>query len=382
MSWANATGKISLTSDQVPNPVFAQVDKCPDLDATCVAGVFPQAFFDPQSQNGSKLPGGVKHTIKIDKSFADPDGNTFDADVFVSFTTFQYTPNLFDDSGAITDEAGGLDFDPSTQAFFTCGQGPSNNLVIRRIPLVAGQLGSATTYDQPDTTNTGGSLCYGLDIYEKKLYVSHTYGARVLTYQNLTLPSSPNGPTTIVGPATPLAPPDDRLNNVHSVAAFMGGTRLLLASGYYYVTPEFTGVLSYLNGNWSVFVGATGLFDASEGFTVAGDLPGNHLYVMAKDKIVKVRASDGLLENQHTLTNGAPYDPQLRVDGKGRLYVGGNNSGITVYDTSGSAGFTETASRPGLDAGRFALVENGNDIEIYFMRFRDKGILGRTVIHW
>ena len=381
MSYSGATGKIQLTSDQVPAPVFAQVSPCPDADATCVAGVFPKAFADASNPNGNKLPGGVKHTITVDKSYADPNGNTFDADVAVSFTTFQYTSNIFDDSGAISDEAGGLDYDPSTQALFACGDSPSNTLAIRRIPLVAGQPGSATMYNEVDTSGTGGTHCYGLDIYEKKLYVSHTYGARVLTYQNLTLPSSPNGPTTIVGPATQLAAPDDKLNNVHSVAAFAGGTRLLLASGYYYVTPEFTGVLSFQGGAWSVFAPAKNVFDQSEGFTVAGDLAGGHLYVMAKDKILKLRASDALIENQHTVPNGAPYDPQLRVDSAGRLYVGGGN-GITVYDTAGSTGFSVVASRPGLDAGRFALVENGNDVVIYFMRFRDKGILGRTVIKY
>ena len=381
MSYSGATGKIQLTSDQVPAPVFAQVSPCPDADATCVAGVFPKAFADASNPNGNKLPGGVKHTITVDKSYADPNGNAFDADVVVSFTTFQYSGNVFDDSGAIAQESGGLDYDPSSQSLFVCGNDASNELVIRRIPLLGGQPGSASQYDKPSTVNTGGPYCYGLDIYEKKLYVSHTYGGRVLMYQDLTVPTAPNGPTTIIGPGTMLAPPDEALNNLHAVAAFAGGTRMMTAAGYYLGYPPSNGILLFQNGSWSYFVAAQGLFDASQGFTITGDLAGGHLYVMAKDKILKLRASDALIENQHTVPNGAPYDPQLRVDSAGRLYVGGGN-GITVYDTAGSTGFSVVASRPGLDAGRFALVENGNDVAIYFMRFREKAIIGRTLIQY
>jgi hypothetical protein len=384
MSWANATGKISLTSDLVTTPVFAQVDKCPDLDATCVLGAFPQAFFDPQNPNGSKLRGSVKHTITVDKSFADPDGNTFDADVVVSFTTFQYTLNVFDDSAAIAQESGGLDYDPVSGALFLCGNDPANELVVRRIPVSPTQLGPASMYDKPSTVNAGGPYCYGLDIYDKRLYVSHTYGDRVLRYDDLVAPTAPNGPSTIFGPSTGLMPPDDGLHNIHSVAAFMDGTRVMTAPGYYLGYPPSDGILLFAGGAaggaWSYFAAASGIFDASNGFTIQGDLAGGHVYVMAKDKILKLRATDALLENQHTVQSGE-YDPQLRVDSKGRLYVGGYN-GITVYDTAGTSGFTEITSRNGLDAGRFALVEKGNDVEIYFMRFRDKAILGRTVIQY
>lgn len=378
MSYAGATGKIKLTSDLVPNPTFAQVAPCPDGDATCIAGVFPDAFTDPSSQSGKRLPGGTKHTITVDKSFADPDGNTFDADVVVEFTTFAYRNNILDDSATIPQEAGGLAFEPGTSALFMCGPDVSNNTFnIRRIPVLNGQLGSPTTYDQP--ASTGGPYCYGLDIANKKLFVSHTYGYRVLRYDQLGQPAVP-GSTSAYGPTTQLPVPDDQLNNVHSVTTINGGSKVLFASGYYYGAPEFSGVLSFdQQGNWGVALPAVNNFDASQGFAVTTglDMQGTeYLYVAAKEKVLKVRASTMMIENQHTLTD-VPYDPQLRTDSKGRLYVA-DNSGITVLDTAGTGGFKVLANRRGLRSGRIALVENGNDVTVYFIEFRGKGIIGST----
>jgi hypothetical protein len=71
------------------------------------------------------------------------------------------------------------------------------------------------------------------------------------------------------------------------------------------------------------------------------------------------------------------YSSQLRLDSKGRLYVG-TGSGILVFDTSGTNGFTEIASRRGFDAGRFGIREEGDTVHVYFMRFRDALRIGTT----
>jgi len=51
-----------------------------------------------------------------------------------------------------------------------------------------------------------------------------------------------------------------------------------------------------------------------------------------------------------------------------------------VFNTGGSAGFTEIAARTGFDAGRFGLREEGNSVHLYFMRFRDALKIGTTAI--
>jgi hypothetical protein len=385
MSYSDATGKISVSSDQVPTPTYAQVGPCPDGDATCVAGVFPMAFLDPSNTNGGRLPGGIKHTITIDKSYKDPNGNALDADIAVTFTTFKYQNNFYDDSATLAQEVGGIDYDPSSQALFLCGLDSSNQtLYVRRIPLSGGVAGTATTFHKPDVVNTGGPYCYGLDIYDKTLLVSHTYGDRGLVYNALDQSFAPNGPSQILGPTTGLAAPDDGLHNIHSMVTYTPpgvGPIFLVAPGYYLGYPQSSGLFGFIAGQWSIVLPSTGNFDASQGFTIARgvDSQGVHIYLAAQNKIYKYRLSDQMLENTHTLTDQV-YDPQLRTDSQGRLYVGDDNDGITVFDTSGQSGFKQLAKRGGLRSGRFGIVESGTNVDVYYIGFRSKGIIGTTRI--
>ena len=88
-----------------------------------------------------------------------------------------------------------------------------------------------------------------------------------------------------------------------------------------------------------------GLFDGGPSFTIAMgfDPPAERmLYVAIGDTIVKVRYSDRMEVNRHTVDGLVLQTPQLRVDSAGRLWQG-TEDGLVVFDTAGFNGFTEVA---------------------------------------
>jgi hypothetical protein len=377
MSYAAATGKIKISSAQAPTPVFSQVYPCPDMDATCVAGAFPSAFMDQSQPNANRLPGGVQHTIVIDKSFKDPDGVALGTDITVTFTTFEYNPSFFDDSATLAKEVGGLDYDPVSQALFMVGLDANNTApTVRRLPLVGDQPGTPTNFHKPVTSGTGGPYCYGLDIYGGTLYLSHTYGNRVIVYGTLGQPAGI--PSSIIGPQTSLWAPNDSLTNIHGVVPLAQGQLLVLASGYYLGYSPWEGVIGLSNQQWSIWKQAPGFYDPSTGFALTRAIQGTDewLYLQANDSIYKIRAADGTVVNSHKL-DAATANAQLRTDSQGRLYLADNNR-FEVFDTSGTQGFTRVATRNGLRAGRFGLVEAGSTVTAYYVGFRDSGVIGST----
>jgi hypothetical protein len=375
VAYGDATGKITLTSDVVTTPTVSPVGACTDGSTSCIQGQFPAAFLDANM----RLPGGTKHTITIDKSFKDPNGDALGTDVTVSFTTFAYDPNFFDDSTVIPMESGGLDYDPASQALFLCGaDAATTKLIIRRIPVPGGKPMPATTYHQPAIT-AGGPYCYGLDVYDGAAYVSGTYDAHLFIYQNLAA-TAVMLPSTNLG-ATPLPVPNDTLTEVSSTAAFNKGANVFMGFGY------FTGVmrdavLAYQNSVWSVWKTSTNLFTPTDGFTVARgiDSAGQHVYLASGATIWKIREADATIENTFQL-KAKIYNPQLRCDSTGRLYVA-DGLDLTVYDTSGMNGFNVLATRNGLGTGRMGLSEDtgAKNVTVYYMPFRKGAVIGTTVI--
>lgn len=385
VSSVNATGKIKVASDAHPEPAFVQVGPCPDNanDPTCIAGAYPDAFLDMDPNNaksGRHLPSNTKVTVTIDKTFKDTDGNVNNLDTTLSFTTFKYDLRIIDDSKAVPEEAGGLDYDPKSQALFLCGFEPTTgSLIVRKIgvPMGEKQPIPSTFYQQGSLP--GGNLCYGLDIAEGQAYVSATYSNQVWIMSGLDAPSTkPSKSLTM----TSLAKPNDALDQVKSVAAFSQGDSLLFGFGRYLGSgTSVSGILSYNSKmGWSLW---QKLETPSEGFTLAPatDATGSYVYVALKDRILKVDLGKKAVVNTHMLPAGSFfYETQMRVDTKGRLYFGDDNGGLTVYDTSGTQGFKVLAKREGLPMGRFGIRESGKDVDIFFMRFRDKAIIGSTTI--
>ena len=385
VSSVNATGKIKVASDAHPEPSFVQVGPCPDNanDPTCIAAAYPDAVLDMDPNNGTSgrhLPSNTKVTVTIDKTFKDTDGNVNNLDTTLSFTTFKYKLSVVDDSKAITDEAGGLDYDPKSQALFVCGsEQVTGTLIVRKIGISVdgGVSASPSTFYQQGSL-PGGNLCYGLDIAEGQAYVSATYANQVWVLKGLTASGTKPAQTLSM---TTLPAPNVTLDQVKSVAAFSQGNTMLFGFGRYLGNgTAVSGILSYnTKMGWSVW---QKLDTPSEGFTVAPatDATGTYVYVALKDRILKIDLSKSVV-NTHMLPAGSFfYEPQMRVDTQGRLYFGGDNGGLTVYDTSGAKGFKVLAKRDGLPMGRFGIRENGKDVDVFFMRFRDKAVIGSTTI--
>lgn len=377
VSFASAAGKIRASNSLVPDPAPLTTMSCPDADPTCVAIIYPDTFHDPAA-NGNRLPGGSLHTVVVDKSFADPDGNTNDLDQSTSYTTFSYDLRFVDDSAVVQEESGGLDYDPGTQALFACGLESFQNqsFIIRRIPLPGGVAGTPETATIVDTSNTGGPYTYGLDIYNGRMYVSGTYQSRVYEYGDITGAL----PTPMMHYQTGLPAPNDVLLNVDSTAVAQGWP--LFGSRPYAGGPMDAVVTRTAAGGYVIWMDVGASFDISSGFTLAAglDAPGGaevvYVGIQGDGTILKIDAATKTIINQHVHEPGL-YDSKLRVDSRGRLYVG-TGGGVWVYDTAGTAGFTELAAHRGLDAGRIAIREEGPVTHVYFMRFRDPLRIGVT----
>lgn len=378
VSFSEATGKIRVSSDLQADPTVVQALPCPDNDPTCVAAVFPESLQDPAGTG--HLPGSTKVTVVIDKSFPDADGKTNDVDTTVTYTTFPLKLDFIDDSGAVTEEAGGLDYDPGSQSLFAVGltSFQDQSFLVRKIPLPGGVPGAATTAATVDTSATGGSPTYGLDIYGGRLFVAGTYQYRAYQFDDLGM-NPPSGPITYN--QTGLPAPNDMLYAVNSTAWL--DDHLYIGCGYYAASPLTALIRLTPAGSWETWLDFAGAIDLSDGFTIAPAIePDGKRFIYlgspAEAIIYKIDVATKAIVNQHEFES--LYDPQLRVDSRGRLYVGTNNDGLRVFTTAGPSGFTEIVSRTGIEAGRFGLREEGNTVHVYFMRFRGDLKVGTTSI--
>jgi len=116
--------------------------------------------------------------------------------------------------------------------------------------------------------------------------------------------------------------------------------------------------------------------------TVAVGMIGGVEYLFAhnEDMIWQFRLSDGSMIQSHQLEDTV-WDSQMQIDNMGRLWFGSNNHGLTAFEV-GANDFTEVASRAGLDAGCFAVRNEGTTSHVYFGRFRDDPNIGYTRVEF
>ncbi len=370
VSLDDAVGHILVSQNgSEPQPI-SPMPCPPDADPTCIAGIFPKAFVDPEQNT---LPGDAMHTITVEADFPDPDGLTNTMDQVVAFTTFAYESNFFDDSDEVVQEFGGIAYDDASESLFIVGVGVNfgDPCVVRRIPIPGGVAGSSSQVATP----TDSYLCYGMDRIGSNLYVSGSYTDNVFRYSNLGLANFQNTETIIAG--TTLPPPLADLSEVWSVAVL--GTSTFFAHGEFTGGVEDTSILRLDGAVWSEFESGENLWDTSsngvvlEGANLGGT---DYLIVAADDAIRKFRVSDGTITSEHEITLDYAFD--LHVDSQGRLWVG-TQDGITVLEIADDT-YEELARRPGLDTTRFAVREDGDTAHVYFARFRDVGLVGHLSI--
>ena len=377
VSSAFASGKIRAHSSKQPMDVFAQVLPCDDFDPACLSVPLPKSLVDNQ-EFFAQLFGDTEYTLTVDKSFQDSDGNVNLVDQQLTFKTFGFNPKFHDDSTAVPYEVGGLEYAPEVKSLYLLGVAPNyTGHVIRRLEFDANfNVASASTAAGP-VAGGGGPYAYGMSHETGKLHVAWTYANTVRSYA-----LDPSGGLTLSDSFSqlPLAPPNHFLDQVVSTTAHQG--KLYIGGGYYFGNgTELSGVLALEQNtkSFSVWKAKAGLFDKQGGVhlgsgTIAND---GFVFVAQKNTIFKIRVSDKVVVNQHVEPGNWFDAPQLRVDSTGRLWFG-TNSGLTVYDTAGNAGFKKLVSLAGIPTGRIALREDGTKVHVYYAQFRGAGVIGAT----
>lgn len=358
----DAAGKIFATSDVLTEPTPMMVFGC-FAEPTCL-----QAYFDSSFGEG-RLRGSTRHTIILDKSLPDADGNTNAADTVISYTTHEFSL-VVDDSSEDRYEAGGIAYDPGTSSLFYCFSTFEGALAVRRVRFDDREPQPPTTFFEVDTLGLGGPTCRGLDVIDGRLYVMGSYARRVWVFDDL---DADVGTPSEVIVGTSLPSPDDSLGQVNSVAALDGGARLLFGIGYYFNAPRPTAIPQRLDGAWSLF--GTGSFPTSEDFTVATreDVAPGIVYVAAAGGLYKLSALDGSLLNMHPAIGG---NASLRIDSAGRLYA--YYAGLGVFDTAGDQGFELLFGMDFMPFGRLAIHERGNMTYLYILEYRETPRVFRT----
>lgn len=370
---ADALGNIFVTQDG-GEPQIVGVQPCPpDANPQCVAGIFPESFTDPETND---LRGGTAHTIIVSADLPDLDGNTNTEDQVVQFRTFDFTNNFFDDSAAIGSELGGIAYDTTNDALFVAGIGTaSGGCILRRINIVGGNPTPAATVAMP-VAQGGGPFCYGMSFYEDRILLAMSYSGDVRVYDQLDIDDLDTVELIIEDPALPS--PYNSLDQVVAVA--QSGPRRFFSFGHF--TGGGVGHASVLElaggSNWSIFQDGTNLWQADDEITIAtGDVGGTgFLFVHNQGELFKFRLSDGTLVDQAEVANGSNAD--LITDGFGRLYIG-MNSVLQVID---GADLSIIEERNGLDTSRIAIDAGMNNATVYYTRYRDAAVIGRTVINF
>lgn len=368
----DAVGKITV-SQGGGAPEFVSPQPCPpDADPTCIAAIMPKEFSDPDT---GRLPANTEHIITVAPDFPDPDGMVNTMDQVVAFTTFDFTPNFFDDSDTISDELGGLAYDEGSESLFVVGlPGSGEDPLVRRIPIPGGVPGAASTAATP-IYDGGGPYAYGIDAFAGQLYVSMSYSGDVRRYSNLAnLNLNPS--EVVLGVTTGLAEPNDTLRQVQSVAAV--GSDLYFARGYFLATTPAVEILRRDAGNvFSIYESGNNLWDDNDFYglnVTAGDVDGTpYIFAVAEAGIFKIRVADGDVAGSISPDTGLSQ-ADVHLDSDGHLFVG-TGSGIYVYDAA-SDDLELLTERSGLDASRIAIREDGDTVHVYYVRFRDSAVIG------
>ncbi|HLT38521.1 MAG TPA: hypothetical protein VK034_19675 [Enhygromyxa sp.] len=359
----DATGKV-LVSQGGAAPTPVSIQPCPDLDPTCVAGLYPMALL----QDG-RLPPDTNHEIIVTAGFEDPDGVETTVDQVVPFKTFPYEPNFFDDSSALPD-VGGIAYDPGSQSLFVSGVN-SNEFYgprVRRIPIPNGSPMPAATVLEV-MPGGGGPWVYGLDRYGNQLFVPMTYAGQVRTYTNLG-----GAALTQVDlyDQTGLPEPNADVEEVWSVARSQDG-RTFFSWGNFHGGVNGSGVMQVSQGGtWSMFNDGMNLWNNSDdGVMIVVGMVGNveFLFASADGKLYKFRTADGQLAATYEVPQSWSRD--LEIDSQGRLWYATAYQGVYVYDVSADNQITELAKRGGLPCPRMALREQPNVMHVYCVGTHD-----------
>jgi hypothetical protein len=369
---SKATGKV-FASQAGGMQVPVSVQPCPDFDPTCVAGIYPMSFV-----SGNGLPPDTEHQVVVGLGFEDPDGNPTTAEQVVTYKTFAYDANFFDDSSTFPNEVGGLSYDPGSQALFIVGVNSSEfyGPRVRKIPLPNGSPQPAFTVLEI-APGGGGPWTYGLDRYGNQLYVAMSYAGQVGVYASLNTNSLAEQMTLST---TSLPAPHSSLDEVWSTARSQDG-RIYFAWGDFHGGINGSGIV-YVDvaGGWTMFNSGQNLWGVSNDgvmITVGSVAAVEYLFASANGKIYKFRAADGMLMATYDVP--ASWGRDLEIDSKGRLWYGTGN-GVYVYDVSSNNDIVELASRKGIRCGRMALREEGNLIHAYCVDFRGEAVISRVPI--
>ncbi len=371
ISQNDALGHIFVTQDG-GEPVLVAPQPCPpDADPQCVAGIFPEAFTDPDQGD---LPGSTEHSIIVGAGLPDLEGNTNTLDQVVDFRTFEFTANFHDDSEAISGELGGMVYDPQQDALFLAGTtAGGGDCIVRRINI-AGEAASPGVTVATPTPQGGGPYCYGMQRYEDTLFVDMSYSGDVRAYTNIG--ADDLNPFEIVIADPTLPSPHDSLDQV--VATAQVGPRRFFSFASFFGGPQPYAVLEFTGGQWSIFQSGENLWPQDGEVSIAtGSVGGTeYMFAHAGDHLYKFRVSDATVAAEIEIEQG--YDPDVEVDDFGRVYVG-TNSRFTVYD---GEDLSELESRQGLSTGRFAIDAEASSAVVYFGRYRDPAVVGRMAIEF
>ncbi|MBM4358325.1 MAG: Ig-like domain-containing protein [Deltaproteobacteria bacterium] len=379
VSSAFATGKLRAHSTKQPVPVFTQVLPCTDFDPACLSVPLPKSLVQKVGYE-EKLFGDTEYTLTIDKSFQDSDGNVNLVDQKVVFKTFGYNPSLFDDGATVPNDTGGLEYAPEAQSLYLLGMAQGNSgHILRRLALDANFNITGATTEAGPVSGGGGPFAYGMSHEPGKLRVAWTYAN---TLHNYAIGGGGTLALVTSYSQTGLPSPDSVLDQTASVANL--GGKVYVGGGYFTGNGSaMSGVLELLpaTGTFSVWKAKGGLFDKPGSFHVGAGTIQNEgfVFVANQDRILKIRQADKVVVNTHIMADTWLDGPQLRVDSKGRLWMG-MNSGLTVFDTAGANGFSKLVELPGIAVGRFALREDGAKTHVYFVPYRGKGVVGTTTL--
>ena len=339
----------------------------PDADPMCIAAIFPKEFVDPDSGN---LPPNTEHVITLEAAFPDIDGVVNSTDQTVTFTTFDYNPDFFDDSVQIPEEFGGLVWSLDQNALFLTGQN-GGGCIVRRVPLNGqGVPQAASTAAVP----TGSQLCYGIDIVGPSLYVSGSYSQVVYRY---TLGGGDLSGTQFLIENPTLAPPLDELDETQSVTGVDGS--LFFAHGEFLGGVTDSSILRSAPA-WSEFTDGQNLWNqADSGVTIAATTIDGVpiLFAFAESQLFRFRIADGVVEADLEFPD-IGFSTDIAIDSNNRVYLGANN-GIYVVDGEADD-FAPITERLGFDATRIALREVGDTVHVYYQRFRENGQIGHVPI--
>jgi hypothetical protein len=364
MDWTSFEGAVTIKTSS--SEIFYP------LTASPIQG-YNYLFIDVPAElkdtvTGKLLPGET-YTLRIPRTVRTAAGLELPEDLVYTFTTFLYGFE-FDDSAVLSGETWGLAYHAPTNSLYYSGDDVSYNIMVRRHVLGSG-VGSTVLPDASNQVMYGGLKIYGND-----LYVSESYDSEVTAY-----PIQGDGSLSLGGAstlsATTLGDPPYTLSEVLDTVRI--GSDLYFSTANYHGGDAFQDIIKYDGTGWEVAISASlHGFDNDEAKNITAINVGGIDYIILVEgysgKIFKFLAADGSLVT--SIETGNSFgDAELESDGAGNIYLG-TGSGIFKY----SSGLVLLDERPGLDAQRIAVKEEGGGtVTVYFVSYRQPAKISYVV---